>query len=262
MLYLVATPIGNLGDMSQRALEVLRAAPILAAEDTRSARRLLTAFDISADGKQILPYGEHNEAGMTVRLTEALAAGTDVAVVSEGGMPLISDPGFRIVRAAIELGVAVVPIPGANAVVTALAASGLPVHGFIFRGFLPKKPGARRRILDSVKEREETFIFYESPQRVPKIFPELVEIFGADRPACLAREMTKIHETFLRGTLSELAAKIDAQPPRGECTVLIAGVTRLSRNDEGNDTGGDDAEGVSRCYEENDDSDDGDGDGE
>lgn len=231
MLYLVATPIGNLGDMSRRALEILTSVSIIAAEDTRSARRLLSAFNIPADGKQLLPYGEHNEKGMTQRLTEALRSGSDVAVVSEGGMPLISDPGFRVVQAAIELGVAVVPIPGACALIAALAASGLPVHGFTFRGFLPKKPGARRRILESMKDREETLIFYESPQRVPKIFPELIEIFGADRPACLAREITKIHETFLRGSLAELAAKIEAQPPRGECTVLIEGQTR-KRDDE------------------------------
>jgi 16S rRNA (cytidine1402-2'-O)-methyltransferase len=226
MLYLVSTPIGNLGDMSQRAIEVLRAVNVIAAEDTRSARRLLAAFNIPADGKSILAYGEHNEKGMADLLATKLASGTDIAVVSEGGTPLVSDPGFRVARAAIELGVPIVPIPGACAAIAALTASGLPVHGFIVRGFLPKKPGARRKILESVKDREETFIFYESPQRVPKIFPELVEIFGANRPACLAREITKIHETFMRGTLAELATQIEAQPPRGECTVLIAGVTR------------------------------------
>jgi len=232
MLYLVATPIGNLGDMSRRAIEILTATSIIAAEDTRSVRRLLSAFNIPSDGKQLLPYGEHNEKGMTQRLSDALKSGADVAVVSEGGMPLISDPGFRVVQAAIEQGVPVIPIPGACALVAALAASGLPVHGFIFRGFLPKKPGARRRILESVKDREETLIFYESPQRVPKIFPELIEIFGSNRQACLAREITKIHETFLRGTLAELAAKIEVQPPRGECTVLIEGLTRKHGEEE------------------------------
>jgi len=230
-LYLIATPIGNLGDISQRALDTLKSVSIIAAEDTRSARRLYSAFNISADGKQIVAYGEHNEVGMAPRLAEQLRAGLDVAVVSEGGTPLLSDPGFRLVRAAIEAGIPVIPIPGANAAVTALCASGLPVHGFIFRGFLPKKPGARRRILESLKEREETLIFYESPQRVPKVLPEFVEIFGAARPACLARELTKVHETFLRMPLSELNEHVQRQPLKGECTLLVAGVTRQSAAD-------------------------------
>jgi 16S rRNA (cytidine1402-2'-O)-methyltransferase len=226
MLYIVATPIGNLSDMTTRAQEILRACPIIAAEDTRSARRLLSAFQIPADHKQILSYGEHNEAGAAPRLAEALKCGQDIAIVSEGGTPLVSDPGFRLVRAAIDAGVQVVPIPGANAAVAALSASGLPVHGFIFRGFLPKKPGARRRILETLKDREETLIFYESPQRVPKVMPEFVEIFGADRPACLAREVSKIHEAFLRMPLGELAARVASQPLKGECTLLVAGLTR------------------------------------
>jgi len=125
----------------------------------------------------------------------------------------------------------VIPIPGPCAAVAALSASGLAVHGFIFRGFLPKKPGARRRILESLKDREETLIFYESPQRVPKIMPELIDIFGPSRPACLAREITKIHETFLRMTLHELASHVEEHPPRGECTLLISGVTRQVREE-------------------------------
>ena len=235
-LYIVATPLGNLGDFSRRGIEILTLVPVIAAEDTRSARRLLSAFNIPADGKQILAYGDHNETGMAPRLVELLQRGQAVAVVSEGGTPLVSDPGFRIVREAIAAGIPVIPIPGPSAAITALSASGLPVHGFIFRGFLPKKPGARRRILESIKDREETLIFYESPQRVPKILPELIEIFGASRPACLARELTKIHETFLRMPLSELAAKIEHDPPRGECTFLIAGVTRETERDEEEDS--------------------------
>jgi len=234
-LYVVATPLGNLGDFSRRGIEILTAVPIIAAEDTRSARRLLSAFNIPADGKQILAYGEHNETGMAPRLAEMLQRGQDIAIVSEGGTPLVSDPGFRLVREAIAAGVPVIPIPGPSAAVTALSASGLPVHGFIFRGFLPKKPGARRRILESIKDREETLIFYESPQRVPKIMPELVEIFGPSRPACLARELTKIHETFLRMPLAELAQKIATDPPRGECTILIAGITRDFDRDDDDD---------------------------
>lgn len=234
-LYLIATPLGNLGDISKRALETLAAVPIIAAEDTRSARRLLSAFNISADGKQLISYGEHNEMHAAPRLAQALTEGRDVAVVSEGGTPLVSDPGFRLVRAAIEAGVAVVPIPGPSAAVTALSASGLPVHGFIFRGFLPKKPGARRRILESLKDREETLIFYESPQRINKILPELVEIFGAGRAACLARELTKIHETFLRLPLDELRQHLEKEPPRGECTLLISGISRQDRDSDENE---------------------------
>jgi len=236
-LYVVATPLGNLSDLSPRAQETLRACPIIAAEDTRSARRLLSAFQIPAEHKQLLSYGEHNEAAAAPRLAEALASGRDIAIVSEGGTPLVSDPGFRLVRAAIDAGVAVIPIPGPNAAIAALSASGLPVHGFIFRGFLPKKPGARRRILESLVEREETLIFYESPQRVPKILPLLVELFGPDRPACLAREITKIHETFLRMTLAELALHVAATPLRGECTLLIAGVSRKDAVIEEEDDG-------------------------
>ena len=231
-LYLIATPIGNLSDMSQRAIEILSKSPVIAAEDTRSARRLLSAFKISADGKQIVSYGEHNESAMAPWLSQILRDGRDVSVVSEGGTPLISDPGFRLVRAAIEAGIGVVPLPGPCAAIAALSASGLPVHGFIFRGFLPKKPGARRRILETMKTREETLILYESAQRIPKILPDLVEIFGADRPACIARELTKIHETFWRGSLEELVQRVEREPLRGECTLLIAGLTRSSAADE------------------------------
>lgn len=222
-LYLIATPIGNLSDMSQRAVETLKKAGVIAAEDTRSARRLLSAFDIPADGKLILVYEDHNEARMAPRLAEQLRSGVDIAVISEGGTPLVSDPGYRLVQAAIEAGVQVVPIPGPCAAIAALSGSGLPVHAFLYRGFLPKKPGARRRILESLKDREETLIFYESPQRVPKVMPELVEIFGPARRACLARELTKIHESFVRLPLNELAEYVAKNPPRGECTLLIAG---------------------------------------
>jgi 16S rRNA (cytidine1402-2'-O)-methyltransferase len=229
-LFIVSTPLGNLGDISRRALETLSAVTLVAAEDTRSARRLFSAMNLSADGKEIAAYGEHNEAGMAPRLLDALKAGRDVAVVSEGGTPLVSDPGFRLVRLAIDAGVAVVPIPGPCAAIAALSVSGLPVHGFIFRGFLPKKPGARRRILESLKDREETLIFYESPQRVHKVLPEFIEIFGPQRQACLARELTKIHETVLRMALSDLHAHVAHTPLKGECCLLVSGVTRADLN--------------------------------
>jgi len=231
-LYLVATPIGNLSDFSQRALQTLEKVSLIAAEDTRSARRLLAAFNLSMAGKELVSYGEHNEKDAAPRLAEHLKNGQDIALISEGGTPLLSDPGFRLVRAALDEGVAVVPVPGACAALVALTGSGLPVHGFIFRGFLPKKPGARRRILESLKNREETLVFYEAPQRVAKVLPEFVEIFGADRAACLARELTKIHETFWRLPLGALAERVATEPPRGECTLLVAGVGRHAPENE------------------------------
>jgi 16S rRNA (cytidine1402-2'-O)-methyltransferase len=228
-LYLVATPLGNLADLSARACDVLRAAPVLAAEDTRSARRLLSALQIPLAGRELVSYGEHNEREMAPRLAERLRAGQDVALLSEGGTPLISDPGYRLVRAAIEAAVAVVPVPGPCAAVAALSASGLPVHGFLFRGFPPKKPGARRRLLEDLRTRGETLVFYESPQRVARTLAEFAEVFGAERPACVARELTKVHESFWRGTLGELAARAveeeEAGRLRGEFTLLVAGAS-------------------------------------
>ena len=230
-LYLVATPIGNLADSSARAQEVLARAHVLAAEDTRSARRLLSALEIPLGGRELVSYGEHNEKGMAPRLGEVLRAGRDVALLSEGGTPLVSDPGYRLVREAIASGVAVVPVPGPCAAVAALAGSGLPVHAFLFRGFLPRKPGARRRILRALKEREETLIFYEAPQRLAKLLPELAEVLGPQRRACVARELTKLHETFHRGTLGELRELFSAaNAPKGECTVLVAGASERPPN--------------------------------
>ena len=226
MLYLISTPIGNLADISRRALSTLAQVRVIAAEDTRSARRLLAAYNLSAAGKQLLSYGEHNEAELAARLAEMLVKGEDLALISEGGTPLISDPGFRLVHAALAAGVPVVPIPGPAAVLAALVASGLPVHSFIFHGFLPKKPGARRRLLESLKERVETLIFYESAQRLPKVLPDLVDVFGADRPACLARELTKVHESFWRMSLGELARRVAQEPVRGQCTLLVAGLRK------------------------------------
>jgi 16S rRNA (cytidine1402-2'-O)-methyltransferase len=227
-LYIVATPLGNLSDVSTRAAEHLRTADVIAAEDTRSARRLFGALDIPLAGRKLISYGDHNERSASSNLAEDLETGRDVALISEGGTPLISDPGYRLVQAAINAGVPVVPIPGPCAAIAALCASGLPVHAFLFRGFLPKKPGARRRILENLKDREETLIFYESPQRLGKLLPELINVLGADRPACVAREITKMHEAFWRGSLSELVYELQVASPakgvKGECTVLVSGV--------------------------------------
>jgi len=229
-LYLVATPLGNLSDISPRGVDVLSKADVLAAEDTRSARRLLAGLGVGLAGRELVSYGDHNERDMAPRLVAKLQAGSDVAVLSEGGTPLISDPGYRLVDGAIEAGIDITPVPGPCAALTALSASGLPVHGFIFRGFLPKKPGARGRILESLREREETLIFYESPQRLARLLAEFVEVFGPERSACVARELTKVHETFWRGTLGELAqrAKSEEQARRlkGEITVLVSGVSK------------------------------------
>lgn len=229
-LYIVATPLGNLSDLTTRAIEHLKSADVIAAEDTRSARRLLGALEIPLAGRKLISYGDHNEKTAASYLAEILGSGKDVALISEGGTPLISDPGYRLVQAAIDAGVAVIPIPGPCAAIAALCASGLPVHAFIFRGFLPKKSGARMRILNDLKDREETLIFYESPQRLAKILPNLVDVFGPDRPACVAREITKIHETFLRGSLSEIAAQLEVATQgkalKGECTVLVSGAER------------------------------------
>ena len=208
-LYLVATPIGNLADITRRAMETLQRAAIIAAEDTRSARRLLAALNLSAQGKQLVSYGEHNEAAMAPLLAERLKAGADIALISEGGTPLVSDPGYRLVQAALAGGVPVVPVPGPSALLAALAGSGLPVHGFVFRGFLPKKPGARRRVLESLRDREETLIFYEAPQRVARVLAELVQVFGAGAaglPGAGADESARDVRAFAAGG-TRLAAR-------------------------------------------------------
>jgi 16S rRNA (cytidine1402-2'-O)-methyltransferase len=222
-LYILSTPIGNLGDISRRALETLARVRILAAEDTRSARRLLAAYNLSAEGKLLISYGEHNEAARAAGLAEMFTRGEEIVLLSESGTPLVSDPGYRLVQAALAAGVKIVPIPGPSALLAALAGSGLPVHSFSFHGFPSKKPGARLRLLESLKDREETLIFYESPQRLPKILPELANIFGAARPACLARELTKVHETFWRLPLGQLSERVAREPLRGQCTLLVAG---------------------------------------
>ncbi len=226
-LYIVATPLGNMADLSPRAMDTLKQADILAAEDTRSARRLLSRCEISLEGKTLVSYGDHNESKMAPRLADWLSEGKTIAVLSEGGTPLVSDPGYRIVRAAIDADETITPIPGPCAAISALCASGLPVHGFIFRGFLSKKPGARQKVLESLRDREETLIFYESPQRLDKLLAHLCEVLGEDRPGCLAKEISKLHEAFWRGSLGELLARVqeskESRRLKGEWTVLVGG---------------------------------------
>ena len=216
-LYLVATPIGNLNDMTFRAIETLKSVSVIACEDTRHTRKLLTHFGIS---NKLVSYHEHNEAERADDLIKLLTDGKSVAVVSDAGTPGISDPSFRIVERAIESGVDVVPIPGASAFVNAVAASGLPTDSVFFGGFLPSKKGERRKRLLEVADIPATIIFYESPRRVVAALLDAADVLG-DRAAVVAREITKLHEEFSRGTLSELHSKFSSATVKGEIVLLI-----------------------------------------
>jgi 16S rRNA (cytidine1402-2'-O)-methyltransferase len=227
-LYLVATPIGNLEDITYRAVRVLREADVIACEDTRQTRKLLDHYEIS---KPTVSYHEHNEAERAVELASRMAAGATVALVSDAGMPLVSDPGYRLVRAAIEMGVPVEPVPGASAALAALAASGLPTDSFYFGGFLPSKPGQRAKALEARAEEHTTLIFYEAPHRILEAL-EAVERTLGPRPVVVARELTKIHEEFLRGTAEEVRAQLAARDSvKGEITLLIGRATAPAPDD-------------------------------
>jgi 16S rRNA (cytidine1402-2'-O)-methyltransferase len=216
-LYLVATPIGNLQDISLRALEILKAVDCIACEDTRHTRKLLTHFGIAA---KLLSYHEHNEAERAVRLGEMLENGKSIAVVSDAGTPGISDPSFRIVQKAHETGAKVVPVPGAVAFVNAVIASGLPTDSIFFGGFLPSKKGERQNRLREVKEIPATLVFYETPHRIARSLADCLEILG-DRKAAIARELTKLHEEIVRGDLRGLAEKFDQTQTKGELVLVI-----------------------------------------
>ncbi|WP_185983940.1 16S rRNA (cytidine(1402)-2'-O)-methyltransferase [Aureimonas mangrovi] len=217
-LYLVATPIGNLSDITLRALEVLAGADILACEDTRVTAKLLQRFAID---RRPVSYHEHNEAAAGEALLAELTAGKSVALASDAGTPLVSDPGFRLVERALEAGIAVVPVPGASAPLAALLASGLPSDAFFFAGFLPSKETARRKRLEALARVPGTLIFFESPNRVAAGLHDMAGVLG-DRPAAVCRELTKMHETVYRGALSELAAAFDAmERVRGEIVVCV-----------------------------------------
>lgn len=219
MLYLVATPIGNLGDITLRALEVLRSVDLVASEDTRKTGLLLKHFEIS---KPQMAFHEHNEARAGERIMALLAEGKSVALVTEAGTPGISDPGYSIVRRAIAAGEALTMIPGPTALVMAVVLSGLPVHSFTYRGFPPHKPGPRRRFLEVDRESPHTLVFYESPYRLEAFLADALVVYG-DRRAALAHELTKFHESVQRGLLSELLAAVRASPPKGEYVVVVAG---------------------------------------
>jgi len=218
-LYLVATPIGNLEDITMRALRILREVDLIACEDTRHTRKLLTHYNISTPTTS---YHEHNEKEKAIELAGQLQQGRSIALVSDAGMPAISDPGYRLVREAIDRGIAVIPVPGPTAFVAALAASGLPTDSFLFAGFLPAKRGARRARLEELKGLPSTIIFYEAPHRLKAMLEDLQQVIG-DRQAVVARELTKIYEQFLRGSISQLLAKLSTEPARGEMVVLVSG---------------------------------------
>jgi 16S rRNA (cytidine1402-2'-O)-methyltransferase len=218
-LYLVATPIGNLEDITLRALRILRdEVQIIACEDTRQTQKLLTHFDIR---KPLISYHEHNETTQTEHILRALCGGESVALVSDAGTPLVSDPGYRVVTAAIANGCPVIPIPGASAVLAAVGGSGLPTDTFRFVGFLPPKSGSRRKALEALATDPSTVIAYESPHRIIESLGDISEILG-ERQIVLARELTKIHEEFLRGTANSLRKDLAARgTPKGEITLVI-----------------------------------------
>lgn len=221
-LYVVATPIGNLDDISARALRVLREVKLIAAEDTRHSARLLQHFGIATP---LVACHEHNEREQGSRLVQRLLGGDDLALISDAGTPLISDPGYHLVRNARAAGVRVVPVPGACALIAALSASGLPSDRFVFEGFLPARSTARRQRLQALCEEPRTLLFYEAPHRLLECLADLRELFGGERPAVLARELSKTFETIKGAPLGELHDWVaaDANQQRGECVLLVEG---------------------------------------
>jgi 16S rRNA (cytidine1402-2'-O)-methyltransferase len=217
-LYVVATPIGNLEDITLRAVRVLKEADLIACEDTRHTRKLLDHYGIS---KPVISYHEHNEAARAAELAAKMLAGASVALVSDAGMPLVSDPGYRVVAAAIHAGIPVVPVPGPSAVVAALAASGLATDSFYFGGFLPAKSSQRTRALEALREHPHTLVFYEAPHRILETLEDVERVLGP-RQVVVARELTKVHEEFLRGPVAEVRAALASRPAvKGELTLLI-----------------------------------------
>ncbi|KQP33549.1 16S rRNA methyltransferase [Methylobacterium sp. Leaf104] len=218
-LHVVATPIGNLKDVSFRALATLAAADAVLAEDTRVTRTLLMHYGITTP---LVAYHEHSNAAVRERMVARMQAGEALALVSDAGTPLVSDPGFKLVQAAIEAGLAVTPIPGPSAVMTAIVAAGLPTDRFFFEGFLPTKSGARRNRLEALGGIPGTLVLFESPHRLPEMLVDAVEVLGATRPAAVARELTKLYETIRRGSLADLAALYAEEgAPKGEVVVII-----------------------------------------
>ena len=220
-LYLVPTPIGNLKDITLRALEVLQEASLILAEDTRTSGKLLKHYEIATPMRS---YHMHNEHKATAAIVAQMQAGQTVAMISDAGTPGISDPGFLLVREALAAGLQVECLPGATALIPALAASGLPCERFVFEGFLPVKKGRATR-LESLKEESRTMVFYESPHKLLKTLSQFEELFGGDRKAAAARELTKLHEEIVRGSLSEIKRHFETKAPKGEFVLVVAGAS-------------------------------------
>jgi len=219
ILYVVPTPVGNLEDMTFRAVKVLKEADLVLAEDTRTSGVLLKHYGIS---NHLMSHHKFNEHGTSAAVVQRLLGGETVALISDAGTPGISDPGFFLVREAVRAGVEVQCLPGPTAFVPALVASGLPCDRFVFEGFLPQKKGRQTR-LEALASETRTMVFYESPFRLGKLIGQLADVFGGERAACVCREISKLHEESVRGTLAELAAHFAAVPPRGEIVVVVAG---------------------------------------
>ncbi|QNJ97549.1 16S rRNA (cytidine(1402)-2'-O)-methyltransferase [Constantimarinum furrinae] len=218
-LYLVPTPIGNLKDMTFRAIEVLEKADLILAEDTRTSGKLLKHYNITT---HMQSHHMHNEHKTTDAIVQKIQSGDTIALISDAGTPSISDPGFLLTRACVEAGIEVDCLPGPTAFVPALVNSGLPSDKFVFEGFLPVKKGRQTRLL-LLSEDTRTIIFYESPHKLLKTLKQFVEYFGADRPVSVSRELTKLHEETIRGTVSEVAAHFESKPPKGELVVIVGG---------------------------------------
>jgi 16S rRNA (cytidine1402-2'-O)-methyltransferase len=219
-LYIVATPIGNLEDMTFRAVRILQTVDAIAAEDTRHTGKLLHHFQITTPQ---ISYHDHNRLSRLPDLLDRLQQGKAIALVTDAGMPGISDPGYELVKACVDAGISVIPIPGATAVTTALSAAGLPTHRFVFEGFLPAKGQDRRDRLESIQTEPRTLVLYEAPHRIRQTLQDLSEVCGSERAVVLGRELTKMHEEFWRGTLEEAIAHYVTQEPQGEYTLVLAG---------------------------------------
>ena len=227
-LYIVSTPIGNLEDITLRALRVLKEVSLIACEDTRQTQKLLNHFDIAT---KTVSYHEHNEQERAAELIVRLEAGEAIAVVSDAGTPGVSDPGYRLVTLALRHSIPVIPVPGASALLSALTASGLGTDHFEFRGFLSAKHGQRKTELEQVREREYTMVFYEAPHRIVETLEDIVEVMGAERPVVLARELTKLHEEFVRGSAREVFEKLRHRENgvKGEIVLLIGAAERAAK---------------------------------
>jgi 16S rRNA (cytidine1402-2'-O)-methyltransferase len=230
-LVLVGTPIGNLADLTPRAVEALRDADVIAAEDTRRTRALLTHSGVRARGRLVAVH-EHNERARAVKLVAAIKSGSTVAVVTDAGMPAISDPGARLVRACLDSGLAVEVVPGPSAALTALVVSGLPTDRFAFEGFLPGKGAARRARLAELADEPRTALLFESPHRLAETLAELAGALGPTRPLVLARELTKLHEEVFRGTIAGALDHVRATPPRGEYVLVLGGAAPVEASDD------------------------------